>query len=150
MPAEETASEAVALATLLLDASRLLRAAAHAETNLVPLPDSERDVLRIVGAQPGISVGAVARELRMRTSNVSAAVRSLVARGLMVRDADPSDRRIARLTLTDLARHNLERLRRGWDAHLDEALGRLEPAQREAVESAVPALRALVQALRLP
>ncbi|TQS45567.1 MarR family winged helix-turn-helix transcriptional regulator [Cryptosporangium phraense] len=153
MSSEETAPTAVAslsgeLAAHLHDVSRQLRAAAHAEVNLVPLPDSERDVLRFVAGHPGASVSAVGRELRMKSSNVSAAVRSLVARGLMIRAADPNDRRIARLTLTDQAHCDLERLQHSWDAHLDAALSRLEPGYRESLEGAVPALRALVQALR--
>ncbi|WP_178380061.1 MarR family winged helix-turn-helix transcriptional regulator [Cryptosporangium aurantiacum] len=153
MSGEKTAPEAVALlsgelAALLHDVSRQLRSAAHAEVNLVPLPDSERDVLRYVGRNPGSGVGVVARELHMKSSNVSAAVRNLVARDLMIREADPGDRRIARLTLTDQAYRNLERLQRSWDAHLGAALGRLEPGDREKLEGAVPALRALVQVLR--
>ena len=138
------------LAALLHDVSRQLRAAAHAEVNLVPLPDSERDVLRFVGRHPGVGVGAVARELRMKSSNVSAAVRSLVARGLMVRDADPNDRRIARLTLTEQAHANLHRLQCSWNAQLDAALSRVEPEHRATLEGAVPALRALVDVLRQP
>ena len=136
------------LAALLHDVSRQLRAAAHAEVNLVPLPDSERDVLRFVGRHPGVSVSTVAHELRMKSSNVSAAVRSLVARGLMLRDADPNDRRIARLTLTDQAHDNLERLQRSWNTQLDAALSRVEPEYRQRLEGAVPALRALVEVLR--
>ncbi|GAA0257885.1 MarR family transcriptional regulator [Cryptosporangium japonicum] len=151
MSGESTEPEPVALLSgLLHDVSRQLRAAAHAEVNLVPLPESERDVLRFVGRHPGVSVSTVARELRMRSSNVSAAVRSLVARDLMTRDADPSDRRIARLTLTDQAYRNLERLQQAWSAHLDAALSRVEPGYREHLESAVPALRALVRVLRDP
>jgi DNA-binding MarR family transcriptional regulator len=153
MPAQTTAPTGVALlsgelAALFHDVSRQLRAVAHAEANLVPLPDSERDVLRFVAEHPGVSVSVVARELHMKSSNVSAAVRSLVARDLLLRTADPNDRRIARLTLTDLAQQNLERLARSWDAHLGAALSRLEPEYKVALENAVPALRALVTVLR--
>ena len=153
MPEESTEPEGVALlsgelAALFHDVSRQLRAAAHAEVNLVPLPESERDVLRFVGRHPGVSVSSVARELRMKSSNVSAAVRSLVARDLMTREADPSDRRIARLALTDQAYDNLERIQRSWSTQLDAALSRLEPGYRTRLESTVPALRALVQVLR--
>jgi DNA-binding MarR family transcriptional regulator len=136
------------LAGLFHDVSRQLRVAAHAEVNVVPLPDSERDVLRLVDRQPGISVSAVARELHMKSSNVSAAVRSLIQRGLMLREADPADRRIARLTLTEVARQNVERIERSWDNQLGTALNQLEPGYRAALEGAVPAMRSLRTVLR--
>lgn len=153
MTAQKTAPDAVALlsgefAALIHDVSRQLRVIAHAEVNLVPLPDSERDVLRLVGKHPGVSVSAVARELHMKNSNVSAAVRSLIANGLVTREADPGDRRVARLTLTDLARQNLERLVRSWEQHLGAALRQLEPGYQTALEDAVPALRSLITVLR--
>lgn len=136
------------LAGLIHDVSRQLRVAAHAEANLVPLPDSERDVLRLVGRRPGVSVSVVARELQMKSSNVSTAVRSLLHRGLMVRETDLEDRRIARLTLTDVARQNIERIDQSWDNHLGAALSQLEPRYRAALEDAVPALRSLITVLR--
>jgi DNA-binding MarR family transcriptional regulator len=153
MPEESTEPAGVGLlsgelAALIHDVSRQLRAAAHAEVNLVPLPESERDVLRFVGRRPGVSVSSVARELRMKSSNVSAAVRSLVARDLMIRESDPNDRRIARLTLTAQAHDDLARLQRSWNTHLDAALSRVEPGYRKSLESSVPAFRALVQVLR--
>jgi DNA-binding MarR family transcriptional regulator len=136
------------LAALIHDVSRQLRTVAHAEANLVPLPDSERDVLRLVGRQPGVSISTVARELHMKSSNVSAAVRSLIQHGLVVRESDRFDRRIARLTLTDLAQQNLQRLAQSWEEHLGAALNQLEPGYREALENAVPALRSLITVLR--
>lgn len=136
------------LAALILDVSKQLRMAAHAETNLVPLPESERDVLRLVHRRPGISVSAVARELHMKSSNVSTAVRSLVRRGLMIREADQADRRIARLALTDVARQNVQRIEKSWDSQLGAALGQLEPGYRAALVDAVPALRSLREVLR--
>jgi DNA-binding MarR family transcriptional regulator len=153
MPAPTVAPSAVSLvsaelAGLIHDVSRQLRVAAHAEANLVPLPDSERDVLRFVARRPGISISVVARELQMKSSNVSAAVRSLVQRGLMVREADREDRRIACLTLTDVARQNIERIDQSWDRQLGAALSRLEPGDRAALMDAVPALRSLITVLR--
>lgn len=136
------------LATLILDVSKQLRMAAHAETKLAPLPESERDVLRLVYRRPGISVSAVARELHMKSSNVSTAVRSLMQRGLMTREADQADRRIARLALTDVARQNVRRIETSWANQLGAALSQLEPGYRAALEDAVPALRSLMEVLR--
>jgi DNA-binding MarR family transcriptional regulator len=135
------------LAELIHDVSRRLRTVAHAEANVLPLPDSERDVLRLVHRRPGVRIGEVARELRMKNSNVSTAVRNLVQQGLLVRAADANDRRVGRLTTTGLAEQNMRRLERSWDRHLGAAVGQLAADERAALGSAVPALRSLLAVL---
>ncbi|HEY4624816.1 MAG TPA: hypothetical protein VIH01_02290 [Blastococcus sp.] len=75
-------------------------------------------------------------------------VRRLTEAGVLRSEPDPADRRVARLHVTAAARRRIE----GWrDARAElaaRALGRLDPADREVLRAAVPALSRLVDALR--
>ncbi len=59
----------------------------------------QRLVLRIVGARPKISAGAVAKTLRLHPSSLTGVLRRLEERGMLVRKADPKDARRALLSL---------------------------------------------------
>src|ERR1700685_29462 len=64
------------------------------------LPPTELEVMRLLVSSPDLSVGEVARDLGLHPSNASAAVRGLVARGLLERRQDSRDGRISRLAPT--------------------------------------------------
>lgn len=59
----------------------------------------QRLVLRIVGARPKISAGALAKTLRLHPSSLTGVLRRLEERGMLVRKADPDDARRALLSL---------------------------------------------------
>src|SRR5581483_3849085 len=67
------------------------------------LSGAQVELVRVVRREPGISVAAAARELGVAANTVSTLVGSLVATGMVRREADPADRRIARLHLTAAA-----------------------------------------------
>ena len=100
----------------------------QAEAGLEPLPPSELEVMRLLVRRPGLSVGDVARELGLRPSNASAAVRGLLARGLLERRADQRDGRITRLEPTAEAQTIRRRREAAWGNLLRTHLTRL-PAQ---------------------
>ena len=58
-----------------------------------PLPQSELEVMRLLVRRPGLSVSDVARELGLQPSNASTAIRLLIARGTLQRQADSADGR---------------------------------------------------------
>ena len=60
----------------------------------------QRLVLRLLGRQPGSSAGALADILKLHPSTLTGILRRLEERSLIVRDADPLDRRRAVLRLT--------------------------------------------------
>ena len=103
--------------------------------------------MRLLARRPGLSVNEVARELGLRPNNVSVAVRSLEARGVLRRAADESDGRVVRLEPTAGALAARERRELSWGANMAEVLGGLTPADRAALTAAVPALRHLAGAL---
>jgi len=104
-------------------------------------------LLRVVRRQPGVSVAAAAAELGVAGNTVSTLVRQLREMGLLKRDPDSRDRRVGRLALTDSARRRLSNWRDHRAASLAEALDKLEPAEREAVDVALPILARLADLL---
>ncbi|WKV71870.1 MarR family transcriptional regulator [Streptomyces sp. PCS3-D2] len=143
-----------------LDRARELSPALHAmaralrfhmrgseEVGLQRLPPAEYEVLRTVLDEPGISVGGLARRLGLQTSNVSTTVRGLSGRGLLRREPDPTDRRAVQLHPTDQAMADLRRIEEHWAEIFAGALARLTDDQSAALHAALPALRALGNAL---
>lgn len=137
------------LAVALHDLSRAVRRAEGGqEGGLPPLPPTEFEVMRYVDAHPGTSVGGVAAGLDLRQSNVSAAVRGLVGRGLVERAADAGDRRVTRLHPTPHARARREPVEAGWARALGAALAGLPAEDADAVRRAAAPLARLAARTR--
>src|SRR3954452_2814561 len=111
------------LAVTLFDLAWLLpRTVGAVDAPGEALPLSELEVMRLLVRRPGMSVGDVATELGLQASNVSAAVRALVARGLLERRTDERDARIARLFPTAEASERRDRREDAWGAELQRRL----------------------------
>jgi DNA-binding MarR family transcriptional regulator len=93
------------------------------------LPESHAELLRLVGRQPGISVRHAATELGLAPNTASTLVSRLSADGLLVRTADPDDRRVGRLRLTESAQRIADESRAGRRAALGAVLATLDPDQ---------------------
>jgi DNA-binding MarR family transcriptional regulator len=145
----DPAADLRVLAVALHDLSRAVRRAEGAQDGaLPPLPPTEFEVMRYVDAHPGTHVGGVAAGLDLRQSNVSAAVRGLVGRGLVERAADPGDRRVTRLQPTPLARQRREPVEAGWARTLGAALAALPAEDADAVRRAAGPLARLAARTR--
>src|SRR5215813_5423219 len=70
---------------------------------LESLTGSQRERVRLVRHQPGISVAQAAAELGLAANSVSTLVRHLSDAGMIRRAPDPGDRPVARLNLTRTA-----------------------------------------------
>jgi DNA-binding MarR family transcriptional regulator len=119
----------------------------EAEADLEPLPPSELEVMRLLVRRPGLSVGEVARELGLRPSNASAAIRGLLARGLLERRADERDSRITRLAPTAKAQAIRRQREEAWGKLLRERLRRLPPEDADRLLASVDSLQALTAEL---
>lgn len=129
---------------------RLVRQRIRAEWGSPPLPESQLEVVRLVRARPGLRVQEAADALGIAPNTVSTLLRQLDAAGLVERRGDPGDGRAIRLHLTPAARARIARWRDRREAIVAAALGELSPADRSAIEAALPALARLVQLLERP
>lgn len=114
---------------------------------LSALTDSQAELIRTVRRNPGISVAEAAAELGLVANTVSTLVGQLTERRLLQRTPDESDRRVARLTLTEPARAQVEAWRDRRTALVTQALDDLEPDERAALRSALPTLAVLADKL---
>jgi DNA-binding MarR family transcriptional regulator len=137
------------LAVVLHDISWLLprKIDPWAEAGLDPLPASELEVMRLLVRAPALSVGEVARELGLQASNASAAIRALVARGLLERQPDSRDGRISRLTPTAKAQAVRRQREGAWGELLRARLAKLQPEDANQLLAAIDSLRALAISL---
>jgi DNA-binding MarR family transcriptional regulator len=90
------------------------------------LPESQAELLRLVGRQPGISVRHAADELGLAANTASTLVSRSSADGLLVRTVDPDDRRVGRLRLTESAQRIADESRAARRAALADVLERLD------------------------
>jgi DNA-binding MarR family transcriptional regulator len=72
-------------------------------------------------------------------------VARLEERGLVVREIDPTDRRVAWVRVTPAAADVLAELRTRRDEYLASRLGQLSAFDRNLIEAALPALERLAE-----
>lgn len=111
------------------------------------LTGAQAELVRLIRRQPGISVAQAAADLRVAANTVSTLVKQLAQAGLVVRDVDPTDRRVAKLDLTDEARDQLSSWRDKRAHAVSHALQELPQDHRDAIERALPAIARLTATL---
>jgi MarR family transcriptional regulator, organic hydroperoxide resistance regulator len=142
-----TASEQGPALGRVLDFMRLLWALDHGLQStskrmeaVLGVTGPQRLVLRIVGQFPGTSAGEVANILHIHPSTLTGVLKRLQARGLIEREADPSDARRARLRLTTEGQV-LNRTRAGTvEAAIRRVLGQLQPEKVQVVQEVLSLL----------
>jgi DNA-binding MarR family transcriptional regulator len=128
------------LADAIMHAARLIRSWDQTAETVVPLSMIEAAVLEYVDRHPGCRPSDVAHELRMRSSNFSAALRALERERFVERRSNPSDGRTASLFVTALAEHNIAIVRAKRAALLAAAL-RADPARIDDARDLLDQLR---------
>ncbi|MEU6541572.1 MarR family winged helix-turn-helix transcriptional regulator [Streptomyces sp. NPDC047000] len=131
------------LADALAAVQRLVRRRVRGQQTAPRLRGAEAELLRLVGTRPGIGVSDAAKELFLAGNSVSTLVNQLVRDGCLRREADPADRRAARLLLTGAAETRLRDWRERRTDLVRHQVARLDDADQEALRAAVPALRRL-------
>ncbi|TVT22742.1 MarR family transcriptional regulator [Amycolatopsis rhizosphaerae] len=80
----------------------------------------------------------------VRQPSMTDLVRRLTRLGLVTRRMDPEDRRAVLIEATEAGRRYIEELVLAREEFLRERLSAMGPAERAAIEAALPALRQLV------
>ena len=127
---------------------RVVRRRVRADVPGSPLPGAQVELLRVVADRPGIGVAAAARELHLANNSVSTLVNQLADSGLLRREADPADRRAARLEITAAAADRMAAWRRARTGLVADALAELSEEDTEAIAQALPAIEKLVGILK--
>ncbi len=117
---------------------------------LSTLSSAQLELARVVRRNPGVSIAGAAEALRLAPNTVSTLVGELVSKGLLVRRIDPSDRRVARLELSESWKRKIDAWRDRRVTVIGEAIGALPVAERRRLERALPALLRLADELDRP
>jgi DNA-binding MarR family transcriptional regulator len=111
------------------------------------LTQSQAELLRLVGRQPGISVREAAAELGLVPNTASTLVSKLSAAGLLIRNVDSDDRRVGRLRLTEPAQRIADESRAARRAALSTVLDELDPGQLDSLERGLEVLAEMTRML---
>jgi DNA-binding MarR family transcriptional regulator len=122
---------------------RSLRRDVGRPAELEGLTDAQRELARLVGRTPGVSVAEAARELRLAPNTVSTLVRQLREAGVLLRVADGADRRVARLALVPAVRETVEAWRDRRSYALARAIEQLPARDQRRLSDVVPLLARL-------
>ena len=128
------------LRPVLLRLARELRK----ETEQLGVTARQATLLWLIRRSPGLSLAELAAEEGISPPALSGHVDRLERAGLIERVRSDEDRRRVGLRLTDEGVRLLRRVRARRTTWLAERLRTLEPAELEALEAAVPALRRLL------
>ncbi|PZE64293.1 MULTISPECIES: MarR family winged helix-turn-helix transcriptional regulator [unclassified Curtobacterium] len=137
------------LADAVLRVARELDPTGPRSVDVVPLTGTEVLVMRWVDTNPGTTPSATAEATALRRSNLSVALGSLVAKGMVERRTHPDDARLAQLYPTALAAESIGLLRARWTEALRAALD-VRGVDAAAVTSAVGLLQRIEDGLRPP
>lgn len=133
---EETADR---LGMAITRLARLLRQ--QAVDDLTP---TMRAAVGTIGRVGPLTLGELAAVEQVAPPTITKVVAKLEDRGLVEREADPADRRIARVALSERGRRWLDADRRRRHAWLAARMDSLAAGERERLAAAVDALEALI------
>jgi DNA-binding MarR family transcriptional regulator len=111
------------------------------------LPESQAELIRLVGRRPDVSVREAAAELGLAANTASTLVSKLSADGLLIRTVDPDDRRVGRLRLAEPAQRIADESRAARRAALRAVLDRLTPDQIDTLTAGLEVLGEMTRML---
>jgi DNA-binding MarR family transcriptional regulator len=109
------------LAELIIDVAREVQLRAVQTTPVVPLTQTQGQVMRFVHSHPGCSASDIADGSGLQRANVSAALRELRGRGYITSRRDDDDGRAIRIEATALADDTIDKLRASWATLVERA-----------------------------
>ena len=139
VPPPDIAEIAGRLRLILVDLNRRFRT----QDSPGEVTPSQLSALSIVAAAGRLRVGELAAHMAISAPTASHVVDALHDQGLIVREHDPADRRVCRITAAPAGLVLLDDLRKRATGILAERIGRLPADQLAALAEALPALEAL-------
>lgn len=136
-------SAAAALSRILGPLRRAVLRATRAAEELPDLPDTHIEILRAVAATPAITPKAIAEQLGLARPTVSNLIQAMRRAGLLFLERDDDDARLVHVSATDFAAELLRRYDSASEQILRAAMKELAPAERAAIDAALPALTRL-------
>ena len=85
--------------------------------------------------EQGLSMGELSQQMMVTGGNVTGIVAALESEGLVVREIDPSDRRITLVKLSDVGRQSFVRMAKIHEAWIVDIFSVLSAKQQEALGS---------------
>ncbi|RLM28254.1 hypothetical protein BIY29_00960 [Brenneria alni] len=114
----DRATQLADLAHFVLSVARDIRLYGCLDPEIIEITSLESLVMNHIEQSPGTNPSRLCDEVGLRSSNASALLRSLEAKGMIRRIPDPEDRRSVSLQPTPLAVCNLEKVRAEWGQFL--------------------------------
>jgi DNA-binding MarR family transcriptional regulator len=147
LPGEALAIErAQRLTDVVTRLRRALRSSIRTDYPWESLPMAQVELLQTLAVAP-LRVGELAARQRLAPNTVSGLVGKLLEAGFVDRQADPGDRRTARIALTQAGHQQLADWQHAHERRIAAALATLSPADHDAVMAALPGLEQLAKAL---
>jgi len=134
--------EVLSFMRLLWRVSHGLEASSKRMLSELGVTGPQRLVLRIVGQNPKIAPGELAKVLHVHPSSLTGVLRRLERARLLLRERDPADGRRARLKLTPMGRQINGRRAGTVEAAVQHAMASLPQATLRAAERALKAIAA--------
>ncbi|MFA5708545.1 MAG: MarR family transcriptional regulator [Mycolicibacterium sp.] len=126
---------------------RQIRRSAGRAFDNAGLTESQGELVRLIGRQPGISVSAAAAELGLAANTASTLVSRLSGNGLVLREVDPADRRVGRLRLSAAAQRIADESRRARRAALGVALDQLSKDEIDSLTAGLAVMNKMTKLL---
>ena len=109
------------------------------------LSDIQLAALAALARHDSMSPGELAEHEKVQPPSMTRVIAVLEERGLVRREPHPTDRRQVVLTVTDVGRDVVQRVRRRREAWLAQRLQELTPDERQILRAAAPILEKLSQ-----
>jgi DNA-binding MarR family transcriptional regulator len=127
---------------------RQLRRSAGRGLDSARLTESQSELLWLVGRRPGISVRVAAAELGLVPNTASTLVSKLVAKGLLIRTVDETDRRACQLRLAEPTQQIVDASRAARRTLMSKVLGELGNGQIESLTNGLEVLDTMTRLLQ--
>ena len=138
-PTEADASLVAGLRLVVMRLARRLRQQAEGG-----LTASRLSALSTIARLGPLTLGELAGVEQVQPPSMTRIVANLEEQGLVIREVDPQDRRVARVRVSDEGSAYVARSRTLKNAYLAERIDRFDPLERARLAEALPLLERLV------